>query len=320
MEEKKPEIKDEEQPPLQEVIQSQLESAASTQAEEESFDWILPTPEDDISKKESIFVTPKKSNKGVTITTIGWNKKKNPAGLIKSLFVAIVFAVALGISFGWIVLNTMTAKKEESVVTNVPPSTQTETEQSETSKVPLPSIQAFVVQGGVFSTMEAATAQQEAFKSQKLSTEIFQLDGKFYVLLGAGNTLEGTKSISGYYKGLGIDAFWKQITIDAPKEMLVNKSDLETMTKSIQYYNSLTALYALAMTGDKSAEISGDASVQEHLQSNMTKLEKESMQLAIKELLESQSMLADFAKNGKVEVLVKGQVHLLNFLKLYQNG
>ncbi|WP_108669441.1 hypothetical protein [Peribacillus acanthi] len=317
-EEKAPVI--EEEPSFQEVIQSQQESAASAEAEEESFDWILPTPEDEFSKKESIFVTPNKNNKGATITTIGWNKKNNSVGLIKSLLIAIVFAVTLGISFGWIVLNTITAKKEESVATSVPTPTQTETNPTESADIPLPSIQAFVVQGGVFSTLEAATVQQEAFKLKKLSTEIFQLDGKFYILLGAGNNLEGTKSISVYYKGLGVDAFWKEITIEAPKEMQANETDLDTITKSIQYFNSLTALYSLAMTGDRSVKVNGDANIQEHLQANVSKLEDESMQQAITELLTSQSKLSDFAKNGKIEELVQGQQHLLNFLKIYQKG
>ncbi|MFC0270164.1 hypothetical protein ACFFIX_01650 [Metabacillus herbersteinensis] len=90
----------------QEKINSEHEVASAKQ--EEEFPWLLPD-EDEVYKEDPKVVTPfkkKKQTSNQTITPYQYSsKKKNPSYPLKQLVSIIIFAIVLGVGFGFIALN-----------------------------------------------------------------------------------------------------------------------------------------------------------------------------------------------------------------------
>src|SRR5205807_2063474 len=72
-------------------------------------------------------------------------------------------------------------------------------------------IQAFLVQGGVFSTKESAQEVQALIRAKNVPAEVFQIEKDYYLFLGAAENLEASKELALIYKTQDIDVFWKEV-------------------------------------------------------------------------------------------------------------
>lgn len=174
------------------------DEAAARESSDESFDWVLPNE-----------IRPSSAPKKVKIHHY---QKRNTIKLKTPIILAIV-AILVGTSLGLIVIRTITSEQAVPQVQEPPkqniPATAPVAEPSTENMT----VQAFFVQGGVFSTEESAK-QVQAFVHQKnVPAEVFQVDNSFYVFLGTAENLAAAKELALYYKNKEIEVFWKEIDI-----------------------------------------------------------------------------------------------------------
>ena len=279
-----------------------IESAASKEKQEESFDWVIPSGEVSSFEKESVFVS---SN---------LQKKKNNRNerMFQKLFVSIITAVLVGAGFWYIAFRTITASDAPTVNTTAPPIEDGRAAQ-QTSKVNLPPVNLFFVQGGVFSNREAAEAAKADFVSKGFPAIAVSDGDKTYVALFASDSLENAKAIGKIYKDQGIDVYWKEMTF-AGGETKLSAEDAKVVETGAAFYQTLTV-----------------AATQHKLGS--TQADKEAIETDLKELLAMEAKDENVSKmvvslKEAAELLISGelsekaiaqvQLQLLQFVSMYE--
>lgn len=128
----------------------------------------------------------------------------------RSFMLAVVLAVVLGTSFGFLVLTIIptTENKLASPAT-------LEQEKKEETSIAQRTETVFVIQGGVFQDEKAANVYVQKIKAQQRPSVMI---GKqpVYVFLGMALTKEEAKQIASLYESLGIDTYVKawNVSID----------------------------------------------------------------------------------------------------------
>jgi stage II sporulation protein B len=188
--------------------------------EDREFDWILPQQDkrfeeihydpivsmDELRKKRKpmlgSFSFPSKMKK----------RKNHDKYPIKTLLLSIISALVIGTSFGMMVLHLFSGEigTPAGVAT-----TPTETvnnpsvggaeegaggNQNPTASINLPALNVFVVQGGVYSSVENATPIVEQIKEEGFAGTIVNQDEKYFIFLGIGVTDLAGKAIKAPYE------------------------------------------------------------------------------------------------------------------------
>lgn len=204
--------------------------AAAVESPDESFDWILPT--------EIIPAQNPKKGKIRPYPRRPWE--------LKTPFILAIVAIVVGTSLGVLAIRTITAeqtvtppvKVEKEIPAAVPPTEQT----SEGVTV-----QTFLVQGGVFSTEEAAKEIQATIHEKKLPAEVFKMENEYYLFLGVAESLAATKELALEYKTNDVDVFWKEIHF---------KTKVKEDDAAVDVYSSLAELSAAKLrNADSSVDL-----------------------------------------------------------------
>jgi stage II sporulation protein B len=303
-------VEEKQQPIIDEIYQSNSEVAVSTEVQEESFDWILPDSNINEKKTESIFVV-KNSPPRRKWYTNRWTSSKE--SLFKPLFISAVFAVLLGTSFGLIVLKTITAKEVPAASVDQPVDTKS-AQSTELSNVP--DLKIFAIQGGVFSTKEAAVLHQELLKTKHISSSVYSLNGKFYVLLGVADSLEKAKQLAGVYKENGTDAYWKELVFTSGETKNISKKEKDILIASQKLYESFALYFANVLSGsggesDELLKQSGE------LASSISDTGNEKLQKMVSTLFKCTELLN--TKQVTAENAKSAQQYLLDYVSFYQN-
>jgi len=222
------------------LVDAKPESAAAVEPEE-GFDWILP--EDD---EESLFVlTEKKKPKpGLFSFGNGWMtpSKKKPMLFLQSYLIPIICAVIIGTSLGIVVLKTIAGtttgtqlSEGEAVPADAPKETEKAAKEKKTASV-VTEIKTYLVQGGIFTTKEAAAEIQQKVADKNVPAEIFQQDDQYVLYLGASNTLEDSKKLAVFLKTYGVDVFWKEVTIKSGAK----DKEQKLLAEMVPVYQQLT--------------------------------------------------------------------------------
>jgi stage II sporulation protein B len=225
--------------------------------EEREFDWILPQHDhqDDKVKIDSIVnIDELRKKKNPMFGTISFGshlkKRKNEVYPLKTLLLSIVSALVVGTCFGMIVLRLFTGETIPVAVPSNPSNQQTEkqgasekgtgaesTDQSAIKEpFTLPGLNAFVVQGGVFSSEEAAGPIVEEIKDKGFAGTTVAIDEKYYLFMGLGLTKDAGAAIRTPYDEQGQDTYVKAITTP---ELNVNGDP--AVLKARQLFDQLVA-------------------------------------------------------------------------------
>lgn len=227
------------------------ESAAGQEAEfEESFDWILPAPEEipAKNKEKSMFSFQSSVNKKDKQPLTKFKKEKEgkkkrlPKEVIASIFFAVFFAVILGTSFGFILLNMV--NNDQSSTTNGK-ITASANDSSNTTKggqavsitksAAKPDITTYVLQKGVFSNEERAKSEQQKLTDAGKKSQILPIDKQQYLLVGVVSNLEDAKAWQKQVK----DTYAKEMVFSGNEVKNVSKEEKEVIEGSSAIYSAI---------------------------------------------------------------------------------
>ncbi|MFX3624043.1 MAG: hypothetical protein ACE3JP_08385 [Ectobacillus sp.] len=149
-------------------------------------------------------------------------EKKRPAGVQKRIIITVGTAILLGTGFGAAMLQMLgegepaqSVMKYTPVSTNVPePAVKQEKAASPDSALSVKPIQAYVIQGGVFSTKDRAQGAGEELKKKGVPVSIRISDGKFYIFAAAASDEKTVKAIGELYKKNGVAPYVKTWNIE----------------------------------------------------------------------------------------------------------
>ncbi|WP_158555868.1 SPOR domain-containing protein [Peribacillus glennii] len=298
-------------------------AATAEKTDEESFDWILPE-EDEYSVKEINTAASNNKGKKAAIYMFG-GKKKSKAGkdsnVFKMPFIAILCAILIGTCLGFIILKTITASDRNAVQKQSAPTTASPAEKStapaEKTEKTIPSpMNAYLVQGGVFSTEDSAKQMQKSIKQKGIPAEVFQLDGKFYIFSGTAGSLEDSKALASFFKQGQLAFFWKEISF-AP---VIKEGEKEYVKQFSSLYSSLSQITSRLLYGP---DLQVDQKQLDQQLKDAGKIAKvktsEPLEEMEKQLSAAAELLGDFQTSKDQDKLLSAQEQLLAFLKNYQS-
>lgn len=303
---------------------SEIQAAATKEAEEEdNFDWILPeeTTDSYMIKEYKMANVPSKKNKN-GLGTIRNKLNQNKRHLFfKPVFIVVLFAILVGTSFGLIILNLVQTEKitetAEPVIAQPQPN---EGKENGSEKLSLASLSTFIIQGGVFSNIEAAKQLKEENMQKGVPAQIVERDGQAFLFLGVADNLEHAKEIGGQISNKGIEVFAKSVVFDEKSLNALHPEEKRLLEVVHTFYEILatgasegavagTIPVALFESAERQASILKDIDPQQI---------KNEETLKIKTELESaMEQLKAYKQSPNPEVLTKIQQHLLNFLAVY---
>ena len=202
----------------QEWKKGETESAAALEPKknEEEFQWMFP---DETEQKEDVLKQ---------YVPVQKTAAKRGTG---RLFMIVISAVVVGVLLGYALVKIVTQQKAETTpqaILKEEPKKEKEVaipaapEAPKTEKTPLLPIEAAVVQGGVFSTKEAADSVKQQMKDLGLPAEAVRQNGQYLILMATSSTVETAKLMGSLYQAAGADTYAKQMSIspsqDLPKE------------------------------------------------------------------------------------------------------
>ncbi|MED4716387.1 hypothetical protein [Bacillus badius] len=200
----------------QEWDNGKKESAAAIEPkkEEEEFQWLFPEKTE--QKEEAI----------QQYASMQRPAAKQATG---KLLIIVISAVCVGVLLGYALVKVVTQKEEPARHAILQEEKQEKVKEKEnTAAVPaapkgkgtsLSSIEPAVVQGGVFSTKEAAEAVKRQINGLDLPAEAVQQNGQYIVLLATASTVETAKMIGELYKASGADTYAKQVTVSSSQPL-----------------------------------------------------------------------------------------------------
>jgi stage II sporulation protein B len=304
------------------------EVAATQEAVDESFDWILPNDDDDDDEIEEYIMAKQpveKKKKNNSVSVLKKSLQKNQAsGPIKSLLFSMVLAIVIGTSFGFLVLKLVISEAKvgvNQVTTTIPQesTTDTETPVGATGTLQLEPINTFIVQGGVFSSVESAEIGAEIVKQKGVPAQIIEANGQAFLFLGLADSLDKAKAIGSSMKENDIEVFAKAYSL--PDKDLTELTSMESnlLSKVEAVYQSLSSLASSAMIADKMDE--NVLLEQKKLLHDIDKKEIKSgkieqLRLDLEGAIEK---LSAFSQQKNNSLVIEAQQHLLSFIGTYNS-
>ncbi|MGE7759039.1 hypothetical protein [Peribacillus sp. NPDC097895] len=297
-------------------IESQ-EAASEEQEQDhrdESFEWILP---DDSNENKIVLVpTPPKKKMPKLIGFGTSSLKSSNKGPIRTFLIAIICAVFFGSILGLIAVKTITREKAavSSIETSIPTGQPVEEDKKAASKVQGAQLKTFLVQGGVFSSEDAARQIQKKVIEKQVPAEIFKLEDSYYLFLGSAESLAASKDLALYLKSYDVDVYWKEINFEAAGK---SQADETTLDKMKMVYASLAEISATKLRG-KEATVNDET-----LKKNMDELKAGKLSPEFSkmndDLTAAAKSISEFETSKNEEKLLQAQGSLLDFLLNYQN-
>ncbi|WP_045523434.1 SPOR domain-containing protein [Neobacillus niacini] len=303
-----------------------LETSAAKEAADESFDWIIPeSAENDIQEYKVISSQNKKKGEKKKPVTFSTFSNKRNGGAFKSIVVTAVFAILIGTSFGALMLKLVINDSSKPAVTEpvvVGKGTDKGSEETagKSSSIVLVAQTAFIVQGGAFTTKDAASEAVSQAKEKGLPAQSLSMSDNEFLFLGVADSIETAKALGAQYKANGFeDVFSKQIPIAEKTVSDINeteKSFLEAVPAIYQQLSKVTsnALVSGSISLESSKEVT---SLGDQLNQSAEQLKNEKVKNLNKELSSALSKVEAFQEKKNEDSLVEAQQHLLNFLSIY---
>ncbi|KMY54905.1 hypothetical protein AC623_13970 [Bacillus sp. FJAT-27231] len=287
----------------QEWKKGETESAAAIEPKknEDEFQWLLP---EETERKEDVLTQYVPVQKAAAKRATG------------RIFIVVISAVLVGVLLGYSLVKIVTqqkegaappailkeekAKQEREVAAPVAPAAP------KTEKTALLPLEMAVVQGGVFSTKEAADSVKQQVKDLGLPAESVRQNGQYFVLLAAASTVETAKAVGGLYQTAGADTYAKQVSI-SPAQGLSEEA------------GEMAVLFSIAAeeSGKTAAGLSADKSKLEEAEKKLETVKVPSSDEASAKLKQLLTEALTEAKSDQPQAAKAAQEKLLAFLAVY---
>lgn len=299
---------------------SLMETAAAQESTEESFDWIIPeSPENEVVEYKIANQKKTKGNSKKKPSSFSAISLKRNGGVFKSIIITVAFAILIGISFGVLMLKLFITDGSKPVVTdpvvedNGGGTSSGDKTPSKTTSAVIGAQTMYVVQGGVFSTKDAAKDGTNQVKADGAPAQTVEISNKEYLFLGVADSIETAKQLSSHYKANGVaDAFAKQIPIGEKSVSEISETDKSFLEAAITVFPELSKVTTnTIVTSNISEESLKSISALEEKINQKVENEK------VKNLQGELTSAVEKAKSKDKKSHVEAQQHLLNFLAGY---
>jgi len=168
-------------------------------------------------EEESTPKLPKKSN----LLKLNTAQQNRNTSIFKTFVLPIASALIIGLILGFIMLrmfvnvegNTANVNQQEQ-----PPAAANQTEnaaagteaEAGTEAAEVSPLSSYVLQGGVFSSMESAEAARVSYQEQGLPAVIWERDNQYFLFVGIAHTGEQIDAMEQSVQEMGLDAFSKE--------------------------------------------------------------------------------------------------------------
>lgn len=302
-----------------EKVTEQETAAAQEAQEEDEFEWILPEIEDDDELKEYTIMTQSKAKKGKGYkgSPLKGPRKK---GVLPSIILTIFLAVLLGGSLGILMLKMVISDSANEPSTGPVTEEKPNEEQSQTGQasIELPSITAFVIQGGAFSTPENAEVEEQIMAAKGVPTKVIEIDNQAYIYVGLADNLENAKSLETQVESKGIDPFVKEVAFGGATLAGLQESEKNILELAPPLYQLLTEIITTAslsnsISSDRLDSLNGQLEKWNGLKAD----ENEQVKQIKAELDGASENIKSYGEKNDASLLINAQQHLLNFLGVY---
>lgn len=297
----------------------------SAAAREEQFSWILPENKHKPKQFRGLSnvkrPSPKKVSKGFKWSSKGsFRKNKSSNKVVPSIVFIILIAVLVGTSFGLVMVNMV--KSDQKAGTEIPSSEMPPvTAENGKSSLTIEAISSFVIQGGVFSTEEAAEKGLAQAINKGIPAKIIEMDNKIYLFIGVADNMDHAKAIGGKLEKEGFSFYAKEVTFGNAANTSLEKEEITLLKQASALYDTLSSMSASAsLSGKIPVEFKETLSrqLEQWQKLNEKNIEIPQIQEMKKELDEGVKKIKGFEKSGDEKSLAGVQQHLLNFLALFQ--
>ncbi|KAB2338716.1 SPOR domain-containing protein [Cytobacillus depressus] len=315
-----------EEPSTKNVNSSAFNEAAATKeaADDDTFDWILPEESDEtdeIIEYQIATSTKKTSNKGIGSFSKSF-KKNNRNKFLSTILLTVFFAILLGTSFGFILLKLVITEKEAETAqpATTEPLAEEQTEAKGSDSAVLQPLSTFVIQGGVFSKLEAAKQVQEEQNQNGVPSKVIEMNGQAVLYLSVASSIDEAKEIGNQLKSKGLKVFAKPITLNEKAINNLLPEEKKIIELAPAYYQVLTegateAELTNTLSSAMFNNIEKQASAVNTLEEGKLKNKKI---LSLKnELTNAYQQLASYKETKDAAALTKCQQHLLEFISIY---
>jgi stage II sporulation protein B len=324
------------------IVKLEEAAAVENHEEDELFDWILP--DEDILpevKEYKIPINPKKEKrKGIGFSGEGFTTIKLPSlkpkqakpGFIRSVFIAVFFAVLLGTSFGTMMLR-MISTDQVAVDQGIKlVGTETEVkEEGENQQTPPPAVNStsltlqpvstYVVQAGVYTNKDAATSNQQDFKDKGTPSQVVEMDGKFALFVGVADSVENAKKLSSGLDTNGVSTYSKEFTLSEKTISDIQDEEKKLLEITPDFYQSIvTSVVSISTSKSIPSTVKDklDGQIKAMEQIDKDKLQNEQIKKLQAELGSASILIKTYEKDQKLSTKNEIQQHLLDFLAAYQ--
>lgn len=184
------------------------------------------------------------------------SKSKSNFHIFKPIIIAIISAIIIGSIMGFIMLkiivnfdNDLTVTQDYVAPTNGEENGNegTTTTSTETSQYKIDAMSAYVLQGGVFSSVAGAEVESEKFVDAGYSPVIWEKDNQFFLLVDLGLSKEALQQDVTSLKESGIEVY--------AKEWQLSEQELELTKEEHEWIVSFQDKWKLSLeTGNIEAE------------------------------------------------------------------
>lgn len=159
--------------------------------------------------------------------------RKQSLQKFKPLISTIVLALSVGLIMGFIMLRVFgsidngMATPGHNPIVNIGQATEdTNAQKDEAVNAELPKIEAYILQGGVFSNKANAEKLAKDYQANNVSAIVWEREAEFYLIVGLSVTQDGANKLASNMKEKRLEAFVKEWVTPA-REVELTKNEEE---------------------------------------------------------------------------------------------
>lgn len=304
-----------------------LETAATQESVDESFDWIIPESSDQDIEEFTIAGNKKTKKPSLPkISSFSTNPKKKKDRNIVTIVTSAAFAILIGTTIGFVMLKLVITGPSDKAGTQTIPTVVEEngnttvdnTEEKSSDAITLDQMTTYVIQGGVFSSKDGAKETSTELTSKGVPSQLVEMSGKQYLFLGVAYSIETAKSLGNQYKADGVeDVFAKPLLLDEKQVSGLNDKEKSFLKNVPSIYETLSLATSTALLNNELSKESTKAITGLEDQLKTSGLKNAKVTKLKTELTTAADKLDTYQKSKNKKSLSQAQQHLLNFLSAY---